>query len=230
MANILNNHFTSIGPKLSANIPETDASHPIIINDENMSFAFKGVTYEEVRKILCALSPSKSCGVDGLTTGLMKACGEAIIPPTLLHVFNISISKGKFPTIWKIARVTPLFKEGKTDDANNYRPISVLPILSKVFERVIHNRTYEYLSNTNLLNDCQSGFRKRHSTVTCLIEFLDAIYNSIKEGRLSGVHFFDLKKAFDMVNHNIAINKLSYLNMSPLVLKWFNSYVMVDIN
>ena len=98
-----------------------------------------------------------------------------------------------------------MFKEGRREDVNNYRPISVLPILSKVFERVIHNHTYDYISNANLLSDRQSGFRKRHSTqstVTCLIDFLNAIYNDIEEGRFSGVLFLDLKKAFDTVDNN----------------------------
>ena len=108
---------------------------------------------------------------------------------------------------------------------NNYRPISVLPILSKVFERIIHNRLYDYVSNANLLNSRQSGFRKRHSTGTCLIEFLDVIYDNIHEGRLSGVLFLDLKKAFDTVDHGVVISTLSKLNMSPAVLKWFESYL-----
>ena len=174
MAFELNTHFTTIGLKLSSEIPPSNINHDILVNDSDTSFIFDEIKYEEVAKILSNLSPSKSCGIDGLTVRLIEACGEAIIPP-LLHIFNTSVKVGVFPSIWKVAKVTQIFKEGKTDDPSNYRPISVLPVLSKVFERVIHDKTYAYISNFNLLNNRQSGFRKRHSTVTCLIEFLDAI-------------------------------------------------------
>ena len=101
----------------------------------------------------------------------------------------------------------------------------MLPILSKIFERIIHNRVYDYVSNAGLLNSRQSGFRKRHSTGTCLIEFLDVIYNNMQEGRLSGVLFLDLKKAFDTVDHDVAISILSKLNMSTNALDWFIKYL-----
>ena len=90
---------------------------------------------------------------------------------------------------------------------------------------MVHNRVYDYVSNANLLNDHQSGFRKRYSTGTCLVEFLDVIYNNIQEGRLSGVLFLDLKKAFDTVDHDVVISILSKLNMSNSVLQWFISYL-----
>ena len=142
----------------------------------------------------------------------------------LLHIFNLSIRHSIFPTIWKTAHVTPLYKDGDHSDINNYRPISVLSIPSKVFEGINHNRIYDYVTNCKLFNQRQSGFRKRHSTGTCLIEFLDLIYHNIGEGRLSGVLFLDLKKAFDTVDHLVGISLLSKLNMSPAVLRWFQSY------
>ena len=108
MACELNEHFTSIGPKLSAKIPDISCEHTVLINDET-SFTFTEIKYEDVRKELGKLSPSKSCGIDGLTARLVKACGDAIIQ-LLLHMMNESISKGIFPQIWKLARVTPLFR------------------------------------------------------------------------------------------------------------------------
>ena len=131
---------------------------------------------------------------------------------------DLSNCQGNLPQIWKLARITPLFKEGKADEVNNCKPVSVLPVLSKIFERLVHDKTYNFVSNANLLNSHQSGFRKRHSTGTCLIEFFDDIYNNIEEDRLNGVLFLDLKKAFDTIDHQIAISKLSKLNMSPQVL------------
>ena len=96
MANKLNNHFTTIGSKLSAKIPDTGHEHLIEINDNSGAFEFDEIKYEEIQKVLGKLSPSKSCGIDGLTARLVKACGEAIIPP-LLHIFNISVKHGIFP-------------------------------------------------------------------------------------------------------------------------------------
>ncbi len=111
------------------------------------------------------LSASKSCGVDGLTARLIKSCGEVIYEP-LTHIFNRSFITGIFPGICKTARVTPLYKDGPHNDCTNYRPISVLLILSKVMERLAHDRLYEYVTDNNMLNECQAEFRKRNSTGT----------------------------------------------------------------
>ncbi len=92
-------------------------------------------------------------------------------------------------------------------------------------ERLVHDRLLSYVSDADLLHHRQSGFRKRHSTGTCLIEFLDAIYRNMDEGRLCGVLFLDLKKAFDTVDHNIAIRLLSQLNLSSATLDWFTNYL-----
>ena len=150
MAEKLNDHFVSVEPNLSKKFDD-NVIPDIIENDPALSFNLREVTYEEVYKLLKALSPSKACEVDGITARLVKACGETIIPP-LLHIINTSISTSVFPEAWKCARVTPLYKDGKTTDENNYRPISVLPVLSKIFERLIHDQTYEFVSNANILN------------------------------------------------------------------------------
>ena len=109
------------------------------------------------------------------------------------HVFNLSPTHCTFPDIWKSARITPLYKEGPHDNCSNYRPISVLPILSKMLERLVHNQVYHYIDHNNMLNECQAGFRKRNSTGTCLIEFLNEIYNNMDSGRLTDVLFLDLR-------------------------------------
>ncbi len=159
-----------------------------------------------------------------LTARLIRACGDAIIDP-LLYVINLSIDKCVVPVSWKMARVTPLHKGGSTSDPNCYRPISVLPLFSKFMERLVHNQLYAHLDRYQMLSDSQSGFRKAHSTTTCLVDFLDAIYNNIEGGRLSGVAFLDLKKAFDTVDHKIMLSKLSQLDVSYRVIRWFASYL-----
>ena len=139
-----------MGPKLRENFND-EQYEEILENDPLTSFQFEEVTFEEVLKLLQQLSPSKACGVDGLTAHLIKACGDTIIPP-LLHIFNISLKYLIFPNIWKIAWVTALHKEGQHSDANNYRPILVLPILSKIFERIVHDRVYEFVMDADILD------------------------------------------------------------------------------
>ncbi len=121
--------------------------------------------------------------------------------------------------------MTPLFKEGSKSVPGNYRPISVLPVLSKVLERLAHNRLYDYITDHNVLSPSQSGFRKGNSTSTCLIDFLENLYSNIDKGETVGVLFLDLKKAFDTVNHSILVSKLSHLGISNEALEWIESYL-----
>ena len=225
IANSLNDHFCQAGPKLAQKF--SDIAEPIIqFNDPLTSFRLEHAIYEDLWKLLRQLAPSKACGVDGITARLIKACGDAIVEP-LLYVINLSIDKCTVPNCWKMARVAPLHKGGSTSDPNCYRPISVLPLFSKCMERIVHNQLYKHLDQYQLLSDSQSGFRKAHSTTTCLVDFLDAIYNNIEQGRLSGVAFLDLKKAFDTVDHKLMLSKLSDFNISYKVIRWFASYLEI---
>ena len=180
MANAMNNHFTSIGPKLAEKI-HSDTSHSEFMNIYPPIFDLKEVDLKTIAEAICDLKPSTSCGVDGLTSRLLKQSGPAIIKP-LHYIINLSITSGVFPDSWKTGCITPLFKEGDASDPNNYRPISILPCLGKVCERIIHTQLYDYFADNNLLTENQSGFRKGHSTGTCLIDFLGNIYSNIDKG------------------------------------------------
>lgn len=122
-------------------------------------------------------------------------------------------------------RVTPLFKSGDADESSNYRPISVLPVLSKVVERHIHDSLYQYLSESNLIYKHQSGFRKKHSTETALIHIIDELLFNLDDDRVNGLILVDYRKAFDMVDHTILMEKLKAYGVVGNSLSWFHSYL-----
>ena len=124
-----------------------------------------------------------------------------------------------------MARVSPIFKKGKKDDPNNYRPISVIPVVTKICKKLVHEQLYNYLNDNDLLAHCQSGFRSLHSTLTALLEATENWSLNIDNGLINGVIFIDLKKAFDTIDHNIIIRKLSNYGVDQKALRWFQSYL-----
>ena len=143
----------------------------------------------------------------------------------ITEIFARSISTGIFPSEWKTARVSPIFKKGKKNDPNNYRPISVIPAVAKIFEKVIFEQLYNYFNINRLLTHCQSGFRSLHSTLTALLEATSNWSVNIDSGLLNGVIFIDLKKAFDTIDHDILLRKLQIYGVDQSSLKWFQSYL-----
>ena len=125
----------------------------------------------------------------------------------------------------KLARVVPIFKSGQSNDRSNYRPISVLPFLSRIFEKLIYNQLYDYLDKNRLLFSKQSGFRSLHSVVTCLLNCTNDWYINMDKGQYTAMVFIDLKKAFDTVDHEIVLKKLTKYGIIDLENTWFASYL-----
>ena len=132
----------------------------------------------------------------------------SMVAPSLIKIFIQSIITEIFPEKWKEARVSPLYKNGAKNDPSNYRPISVIPTVSKIYEKIIYDQLYDYLNTYNLLTHCQSGFRS-FSTLTASLEATNDWSVNIDNGMLNGVVFIDLKKAFDTIDHEILLLKLS---------------------
>ena len=145
--------------------------------DPQPVFEFNTPDLLEIAELIHDLSPSSSCGVDGITSRLLKATCPTIIK-LIHHICTFSINTNFFPTTWKAALITLLYQSGDNSDPSNFCPISVLPCLGKILEHVTHNQLYRYLTEYNILAEEQSGFRKGHSTGTGLMNFLDYIFTN----------------------------------------------------
>ena len=143
----------------------------------------------------------------------------------LTSIINQSLYTGIFPENLKLAKVLPLFKKGDNQLFNNYRPISLLPSISKVFERVVFNQLYSYFDENGLFYRSQYGFRKGHSTQFACVEFVDKMLQELDKKKIPITIFIDLSKAFDTLNHDIMLHKLSHYGVCGNTLQWFGSYL-----
>jgi hypothetical protein len=140
-------------------------------------------------------------------------------------IFNLSIQTAIFPNDWKLAKVSPIYKGDAKDNVGNYRPISVLSAISKIFERIVFDQLYTYFNKNNLLHKNQSEFRKCHSTMTALIDAIIEWLANMDQGKLNAVVYIDLAKAFDTISHGILLEKLRIYGVDTNSLSWFQSYL-----
>ena len=171
--------------------------------------------------MLMKIGPHKASGIDKISARLLRIAAP-VIAPSVAKLINLSFSTCKYPTRWKTAKVTPLFKSGARYDPCNYRPLSVLPVLSKVIERHMHNCLYTFLNDHNPVYSRQSGSPKQHSTETALI---DDLLFSLDNDKVSGMVLVDYRKAFDMVDHEPLLKKLEAYGIVNQELRWCRSYL-----
>ena len=167
---------------------------------------------------------SKSAGYDKISVKLIKDAADVLCQP-LAAIFNSSFKTGIFPEIWKIAKVTSIFKSGSKSDMSNYRPISVLSVFARLLEKIGHDQISNYLKMHKRFSSCQHAFLKMHSTLTSLLNVTDLWFSNIDKRKINISVFLDLKKAFDTVDHRILISKLSKYGIMGTPLRWFTSYV-----
>ena len=169
------------------------------------------------------LNPPNAAGIDNLSGKFLIDSANILARP-ISQLCNLSIKHNSFRRSCKIAKVKPLLKKGSKTDPQNYRPISVLPILTKNIARFIHDQTQESLSKNKILYRFQSGFPKNYSTNSCLGHLTDKITIGFEKGIFAGMILIDLQKAFDTIDHQILIRKMKYLDISKNVIAWFKSY------
>ncbi len=191
----------------------------------NAEFQFHQITVENVALALMNLKTNKSTGLDKIPAKVLKLTAD-IIAPSLSYVFNLSLETGIYVDDWKRARVNPIYKSDDRLKCENYRPISILPIVSKVFEREVFRQIYSFVSDNSLLSKFQSGFRPKHSTLSSLIQMCDDLLENMDNGKINCVVFLNVRKAFDCINHEILLKKmLNYFAISGIPLNWFKSYL-----
>lgn len=228
-ADTFNKFFANVGKetfmKSQQNAPNdqlmSNAVTQDICNLQSSSFRPQPVNSDTIILIIKSMKNSNSCGCDGIQLQFLKDSLPVVIP-YITCILNTSIVTGTFPQQWKEAIIVPILKSGNTDEPQNYRPISLLPILSKILEKVIACQLSNYLEENHLLSNTQHGFRARLSTETALTTLTNLLYDNIDNKKISLITLCDLSKAFDSVNHIYLVSKLTKLNIDNF---WFESYL-----
>ena len=175
--------------------------------------------------IITLLKPKTSSGHDNISPKTLKKLHKGLLKPCV-HIINLSLATGIVPKAMKIAKVVPIFKNSGCDSAmKNYRPVSLLPVLSKVLERIVYNRVFSYLLKHKILSSSQYGFQPDLSTELAILEVQDRITNILDNNNCCAGVFMDLSKAFDTLDHKILLDKLNYYGIRGVAHDWFRNYL-----
>ena len=230
-----NDHFLKIAESISDKIKSNNSLNtnsttysPVnlsqILNFQYDKIIFNNTSTGEIEEIIKNLPWKNACGYDEIPIKLLKISAP-FISSTLCCIINKSLSTGVFPSRLKYSIVTPIFKKGDKNNVSNFRPISLLPSFSKIFEKVIYKRIMAHLTTNNILSNCQFGFRKNSSTINATYKLTNDILMALNNKRKSGGIFFDLEKAFDCVNHDILLVKMKYHGVSGVTYSLIESYL-----
>ena len=228
IAESFNEHFSTIASKLRTKLDSSLSSK----NSKSKSspskifpsLFFTPTTAYEVKKVISTIKPKNSCGVDEFPTKLLRYLPTSALD-LLAHIFNLSLSTGKYISVFKVAKVTPVYKNGNAHIVSNYRPISVLSAFSKILEKLVHKRILSFLNQNNILSNLQFGFRPSFSTQLACSYLSSKISDLFHDNNLVLAIFLDLTKAFDTLDHDILLSKLSNYGFRGVVNDWFRDYL-----
>lgn len=225
-ANVLAAHFAKQCSDTSLPTRPTSSPHPTTpLPADHPSFSFPLVGPREVTQVLQSLSPHKSSGCPLITNRILRE-SAAVIADSLVYIYNLSLTSGVFPRDWKHATVCPVYKNrGEQSDPANYRPISLLPAVAKVLDKLQSRALCRYLVRNNLISDKQFGFLPRRSTTAQLVYLIDEWLRGLDEKKSVSVVFMDFYKAFDRVWHEGLLYKLRRCGLTPSAIAWLTSYI-----
>ena len=226
-ADQLNQHFAGVGARVAAEASR--AARQAGVSDAGPrpyrvcagAFVPHCITLSDLISTTSQLSATGAVGVDGVPIAAIRSCFPAV-GPLILHLINFSISTHTFPDAWKVAMVTPIHKSGDPKQPGNYRPISILPALSKILEKVVCSQLTSYLITNHILSTSQYAYRPSHSTEDAILDIVEWAARRVDAGDVAALTSIDLSKAFDSVDHSMLLNKLEWYGISS---RWFSSYL-----
>lgn len=222
-ANSFNDFFVNSADLLTKN---TDINYEAInITNNASTFELTPVSEEEVRRLICSVSSKNSAGFDGIPSSLLAKVVDYISYP-LMILINLSFQDGIFPTMLKKSLIIPIHKKGDINLITNYRGIALLSAFSKIYEKSFHARLTVHLEREDILTDRQFGFRKGLSTQNAVLSLYNFIINELDRKNITSCIFFDLKRAFDTVNLNLLLEKLSKYGITDNPYCWLKSYLL----
>ena len=219
-ANTYNNYFATVGSDIQNKLNIKDKE----VKTRDTGFSFTPETNENVIKLIDRIRNDVAVGLDGISSRALKD-GKEIIAPVLTKIINLGYEVNEFPDQLKVAVIKPIHKKDCNNTPANYRPISILSAISKVFERSAVDQLVKYLEENNILSGSQHAYRKGHSTITSLAEVTNKIYTSLDKGLIVGMASMDLSKAFDAICHTHLLQKLSDMGLNKNAVSWIESYL-----
>ena len=223
VSNAFGKFFSNVGKDLASKIPDPNHSYSTYMPRPHLDSIFLFPTdTSEISKLIANLQRKRQH--DNITNIILKALGSSIINP-LCTIFNKSLSHGQFPQEMKIAEVIPIYKGKDKRLLTNSRQISLLPVFSKILEKIVHRRLYDFLIKNKLLYISQYGFRNGYSTIHAITELVGNIIKGFDTKQFTLALFIDLSKAFDTLDQNKLLNKLSTYGVRGIALDWFKSYL-----
>ena len=225
----LNAYYANVGPEtnrsVGASLKSPDHFLCKFAKRNQHELLFTEFTEDEVIQASKNINKKKSCDAYGLSQTVVLNDID-IIAPMIAHIANCSLEEGKCPDLSKIARVIPVYKEkGEKYLYSNYRPISLIPVFSKIIEKLVYNKIFHFLVRYQILFKSQYGFRKGHSTAHATLDFVKTIEKALQDNEYAIGVFCDLSKAFDTLDHGILLKKLEHYGVRGNWLSWFKSYL-----
>ena len=229
IANAFNVYFANIGKNLASEIEQNitdnaDYTQYVSTPLTETKLQFKCITDNDTQRAIDKLENKSSSGHDGISNKLLKLL-KIELSKSLTLIINQMITTGIFSDSFKISKITPLFKKGDVSMLSNYRPISLLPTISKIFERILYNQLYDYFNSNNLLAEEQYGFRTNHSTEYAAVKLVDNVSKEMELGNTPTALYIDLSKAFDTLLFDILLYKLNYYGIKDNAFKLLKNYL-----